>query len=90
MTRVNAAVSWGSAREEAIEYLALSRLTMTGFGRRDRPQRRCGTRLSYLQGGTKWEREVVKSYAKGLYDLQDNKKWQRGYRRLPIPLKSDA
>ena len=31
--------------------------------------------LGYLNGGTKWEREIIRAYGKGLYDLQDNKKW---------------
>jgi len=77
-------------REEAIDYLALS-LTEDDWdadGEKD-PDAGVGRALGYLSGGTMWEREIIRAYGKGLYDLQDNKKWPEAITVYDHLLKSD-
>ncbi|MGB0590022.1 MAG: tetratricopeptide repeat protein [Myxococcota bacterium] len=77
-------------REEAVDYLALS-LTEDDWdadGEID-PDAGVQRALGYLNGGTVWEREIIRAYAKGLYDLQDNKKWPEAIEVYNYLLKSD-
>lgn len=73
-------------RDEAIEYLAksLAEDDWDNDGVED-ANRGIARALGYLQGGTRWEKEIIARYAEALYDLHDIKKYAESievYRRL--------
>ena len=73
-------------REEAIDYLAKS-LAEDDWDNdgQDDPKRGIDRALSYLQGGTSWERDIIAQYAEALYDLHDVRKYSESilvYKRL--------
>ena len=78
--RANSATA-SALREEAIEYLALS-LTEDDWDNDglDDPDAGVDRALGYLAGGTKAEREIIKGYANGLFELADRKKWGEAIR----------
>ncbi|MCC6620112.1 MAG: tetratricopeptide repeat protein [Deltaproteobacteria bacterium] len=73
-------------REEAIDYLARS-LAEDDWDHdgEDDGNRGVDRALSYLQGGTSWETDIIERYAEVLYELHDIRKYQEStdvYRRM--------
>ncbi len=73
-------------RDEAVDYLARS-LAEDDWNNDgdDDPNGGIERALSYLKGGSRWEKQIIARYAEALYDLHDVKKYQESvavYRRL--------